>query len=121
MQTEYKGVDIDEFRWRPYPKMTDEINQAKGFSREDMGTMTVEGRKKRNQVMYYYTGKLIDHRFHNWANYLFLVTIKKKFEKEKNTSGIQHCDFLLKGHEDKERGADSLSSNAAFQGLAYIK
>lgn len=111
--TEFMGVDIQEYKWKPYPSQgLAERDAATELSASDK-KIPEDKRHRLNEIQANYAGKLIDHRAHNKSNFEFLLYIQREFKRQgDDTSEIE---TILQEHIVKERNVNTITKNQAFR------
>jgi len=113
--TEIMGVDVREYRWRPYPTRTFEQEKVFEIPPEEVNKLPEDKKKNIQRVKADYIGRLQAHRAEIDSHYIFLKDIRGQYEGD----DLAVINELLEDHRLKEKNIDSLSDNACFRGLAY--
>ena len=118
---DFMGVDVNDYKWKPYPSKTYEETQAFGFTDDELDGLPFSKKEKINRLRSEYVSRITSHRYENKSNFDFLKnTVLEEFRKSGNEDGITQVEAILEEHRQKERGIYTLTRNRTFQSLNYI-
>lgn len=117
----YLGIDIQAYKWTPYPSITLIVQNTFTLRVDEIETLSKMDRVKINTNKIIYLRKLISHRINLASNYKFLVEIWEQFERCENKKGLEEIKKLCQDHELQESKSNYLHTNRTFKSLRYTE